>query len=360
MTTTSPFSMSRTKRAPMMSRAQVSEHRIGGRRARPAPAGGCRAGRARRSASCWSGRRRRRRPRSGSSASMKRSTKRSRGERATRCRMTSVSEVDWQIAPLRISSRRSVRPLVRLPLWATAKPPTVEFGEQRLDVAQDRLAGGGVAGVADGAMLPGRRSMTSRSEKVSPTRPRRRSEWKRLPSKVTMPAASWPRCCRACRPSAVIAAASGWPKMPKTPHSSRSVSAVEVEIVRRAGIVAVTARRSSLSCIAHVVARSQPRRHRRSAPLDDGCGAGGGHGGAVFGLRRLRSSARSAARRPARAILAVGRQEVLRAQRFRIALSGSFGRRPSASCRRTSSIGFDLASWTQTGWACPARARRRT
>src|SRR5580692_2600927 len=40
-----------------------------------------------------------------------------------------------------------------------------------------------------------------------------------------MPAASWPRCCKACRPSAVMAAASGWPKMPNTPHSSRSRSA---------------------------------------------------------------------------------------------------------------------------------------
>src|ERR1700752_273427 len=39
-----------------------------------------------------------------------------------------------------------------------------------------------------------------------------------------MPAASWPRCWRACSPSAVMAAASGWPKMPNTPHSSRSVS----------------------------------------------------------------------------------------------------------------------------------------
>ena len=74
------------------------------------------------------------------------------------------------------------------------------------------------------AAMPGRRSITSRREKVSPTRPIRRSEWKRLPSKETMPAASWPRCWRACRPSAVIAAASGWPKMPKTPHSSRSRS----------------------------------------------------------------------------------------------------------------------------------------
>ena len=44
-------------------------------------------------------------------------------ERATRWRITSVSEVDWQMAPSRMRSRRSVRPLVRLPLWATAKPP---------------------------------------------------------------------------------------------------------------------------------------------------------------------------------------------------------------------------------------------
>src|SRR5262245_36658390 len=72
--------------------------------------------------------------------------------------------------------------------------------------------------------MPGRRSMTSRREKLSPTRPIRRSEWNRLPSNETMPAASCPRCWRACRPSAVIAAASGWPNMPKTPHSSRSRS----------------------------------------------------------------------------------------------------------------------------------------
>ena len=37
--------------------------------------------------------------------------------------MTSVSEVDWKMAPDETSSRRSVRALVRLPLWATAKPP---------------------------------------------------------------------------------------------------------------------------------------------------------------------------------------------------------------------------------------------
>ena len=35
-------------------------------------------------------------------------------------------------------------------MWATARPPGLEFGEQRLDVAQRGLAGGRVADVADG------------------------------------------------------------------------------------------------------------------------------------------------------------------------------------------------------------------
>ena len=100
----------------------------------------------------------------------------------------------------------------------------VELGEQRLHVAQDRLAGRRVAHVADGggARQPG--DGRGLGEMVA-DEPRRRSELKRWPSKATMPAASWPRCCKACRPSAVIAAASGCPKMPKTPHSSRRRSA---------------------------------------------------------------------------------------------------------------------------------------
>ena len=57
------------------------------------------------------------------SASMKRSMKRLRLDCATRCRITSVSVVDCIMAPLRTSSRRKVSPLVRLPLWPTAKPP---------------------------------------------------------------------------------------------------------------------------------------------------------------------------------------------------------------------------------------------
>ena len=85
-------------------------------------------------------------------ASMKRSMNRLRLHCATRCRITSVSVVDCIMAPLRTSSRRSVRALVRLPLWRDRKAAGIEFGEQRLDVAQDRSAGGGVAGVADGGI----------------------------------------------------------------------------------------------------------------------------------------------------------------------------------------------------------------
>src|SRR5688572_31316178 len=46
------------------------------------------------------------------------------------------------------------------------------------------------------------------------------------PSEAAMPALSWPRCCRAYRPRYVMLAASGWPKMPKTPHSSLNLSMV--------------------------------------------------------------------------------------------------------------------------------------
>ena len=54
---------------------------------------------------------------------MKRSMIRGFRLRAARCRITSVSEVDWVMAPSRTSSRRIERALVRLPLWATARPP---------------------------------------------------------------------------------------------------------------------------------------------------------------------------------------------------------------------------------------------
>ena len=55
------------------------------------------------------------------------------------------------------------------------------------------------------ARSPFSRSITAGLVKLSPTRPMWRSLQNCWPSKVTMPAASWPRCCSACRPSAVSA-----------------------------------------------------------------------------------------------------------------------------------------------------------
>ena len=43
---------------------------------------------------------------------------------ATRCRIVSVSEVEEKIAPCFCSVRCTVMALVRLPLWAMAKPPS--------------------------------------------------------------------------------------------------------------------------------------------------------------------------------------------------------------------------------------------
>ncbi len=71
--------------------------------------------------------------------------------------MTSVSLVDWKIEPRRTSSRRSLTAFEMLPLWQMAKPPDGQFGEQRLDVPQRRLAGRRIAVVADRdvALQPG-------------------------------------------------------------------------------------------------------------------------------------------------------------------------------------------------------------
>src|ERR1700757_2898467 len=82
------------------------------------------------------------------SDSMKRSMKWLRLDCATRCRITSVSVVDCIMAPPRISSRRSKRPLVRLALWPAGEAPGGECRKQRLHVAQD---GGARRRIADGA-----------------------------------------------------------------------------------------------------------------------------------------------------------------------------------------------------------------
>ena len=61
-------------------------------------------------------------------------------------------------------------------VMADGKAERIELGEERLHVAQQCLAGGRIADMAAGRIMPGRRSITWRLEKVSPTRPSRRSE----------------------------------------------------------------------------------------------------------------------------------------------------------------------------------------
>ena len=63
--------------------------------------------------------------------------------------MTSVSEVDWQMAPEEMSSWRSVRAFVRLPLWATAKPPVSISANSGCTLRRTGSPRGRVAIVAD-------------------------------------------------------------------------------------------------------------------------------------------------------------------------------------------------------------------
>ena len=113
--------------------------------------------------------------------------------------------------------------------------------------------------------------------KLSPTSPTWRSTWNWLPSKETMPAASWPRCWSACRPSAVRAAASGWPKTPKTPHSSWNLSSLgqghrrlgppSGRLARRAAhIVRCVRQRATPFMSRPVVSSAAARRVGRPAP----------------------------------------------------------------------------------------------
>ena len=120
----------------------------------------------------------------------------------------------------------NIEALVRLPLCAHAKPPT------------DKSANSGCiffkieSPVVEYltcpiAFLPGSREIISGLLKLSPTKPGLLTPLNLSPSKVTIPAPSWPRCCRACKPKVVKVEASGLPKIPKTPHSSCSLSSLQ-------------------------------------------------------------------------------------------------------------------------------------
>ena len=69
--------------------------------------------------------------------------------RATRCRITSVSVVDCIIAPSRTSCAAQREAVGQVAVVADGEAAAFELGEQRLDVAQDGFAGGGIADMAD-------------------------------------------------------------------------------------------------------------------------------------------------------------------------------------------------------------------
>ena len=98
-----------------------------------------------------------------------------------------------------------------------------ELGERRLDVADRGLASGRITDMAD-RRAPGELANDRVLVEIAGDMPIARCEWKCLPSKLVMPAASWPRCCKAWSPSATKLAASSAPQMPNTPHSSRNLS----------------------------------------------------------------------------------------------------------------------------------------
>ena len=83
---------------------------------------------------------------------MMRSTSGSRRLVAIRWRMTSVSEVDWKIEPRRCSRSCERQRVGEIAVVGDGEAAAGELGEERLDVALDRAAVGGVADVADGAV----------------------------------------------------------------------------------------------------------------------------------------------------------------------------------------------------------------
>ena len=96
---------------------------------------------------------------------------------ATSCKMASVSEVDWKIAPAFTSSSLKLKPLVKFPLWAIAKPPTAKSANNGWTFLRT------VPPVVEYltcpiAELPGNRLRTLALVKFSLTKPILLSAWK--------------------------------------------------------------------------------------------------------------------------------------------------------------------------------------
>ncbi len=81
---------------------------------------------------------------------MKRSMKRGIFERATRCSITSVSRGRLQHGAVAHELAPQRQAVGEIAVVGDGEAAAVELGEQRLHVAQDGLAGGRVARMADG------------------------------------------------------------------------------------------------------------------------------------------------------------------------------------------------------------------
>ena len=114
-------------------------------------------------------------------ASTKRSITPSFLDRAISCRNTSVSDVDWKIAPLFTNSFLKVRAFVKFPLCAIANPPTERSANKGWTFLR---AGSPVVEYLTWPMAswPCILSIVVFFVKWSLTRPMRRSEWKCFPS----------------------------------------------------------------------------------------------------------------------------------------------------------------------------------
>ena len=76
-----------------------------------------------------------------------------------RCSTTSVSEVDWQMAPVGDDLAAQRQAVGEIAVMGNGDAADFKFGKQRLHVAQRHFAGGRIARVADG---DGRRAACAR------------------------------------------------------------------------------------------------------------------------------------------------------------------------------------------------------
>ena len=149
MTTTSPFSMSRTNFAPMMSSAQVSEHRIGLPSNSPSTSGRMPSG-SRGADQLLVGQRDERIGALDLGQGLDETVDdlgpaRARGEQQHDFRI--AGRLADRAAANELAAQR--QPVGQIAVMGDREAAGLEFGEQRLDVAQYRLAGRRVAHVAD-------------------------------------------------------------------------------------------------------------------------------------------------------------------------------------------------------------------